>query len=77
MDNLEKQKRTLNKIIGKKRKVQVYDRNTKNTNMIPKSNSSIKSANSSKSKKNSSFASKSKNASGGCGGCSRKKKSGS
>ena len=40
-------------------------------------NSSIKSANSSKSKKNSSFASKSKNASGGCGGCSRKKKSGS
>jgi hypothetical protein len=75
MDNLEKQKRTLNKIIGKRSKVQVYDRSTKTTKMVPKSSSNIKSA---KSKGNQprSSSSLSKKKSGGCGGCSRKRKTG-
>jgi|TARA_Y100000310_G_scaffold315542_1_gene366213 hypothetical protein len=74
MDDLEKQKRTLNKIIGKRSKVQVYDRSTKTTKMVPKSNSNIKSAKSKGNQQRSSSFSKKK--SGGCGGCSRKRKTG-
>ncbi len=77
MDNFEKQKKILNKIIGKQNKVQVYDRATKSSKMIPKSNSSIKSANTiSRSQGgSSSFAKKKRNNDGGCGSCSRKRKS--
>jgi hypothetical protein len=73
MDNLDRQKRALNKIIGKRNKVQVYDRETKSTKMVPKSNSSIKSASSRSRSGSTSF---SKKKSGGCGGCSRKRKTG-
>jgi hypothetical protein len=71
MDNLDKQKRILNKIIGNKNKVQVYDRTTKSTKMVPKSSSSIKSA--SNSRNSSSFTKKKK---GGCGSCNRKRPGG-
>ena len=79
MDDLDKQKRILNKIIGNKSKVQVYDRATKTSKMIPRSGSSIKSANNSSrtpSGGNSSFAQKQKRNTGGCGSCSRKRKGG-
>ena len=68
MDNLDKQRKILSRIIGNKNKVQVYDRTTKSSKMVPKSSSTIKSANSSS---NSSSFTKRKR--GGCSGCSRKR----
>jgi hypothetical protein len=78
MGNLDKQKKVLNKIIGNKSKVQVYDRTTKSSKMIPRGNSSIKSANNSSgtSRNSASFAQRQKKNTGGCGGCSRKRKGG-
>ena len=75
MDNLDKQKRILNKIIGNRNKIQVYDRGAKSSKMIPKSSSSIKSANNSSrtTRKSSSFTQRQNKK--GCGSCSRNRKS--
>ena len=72
MDNLDKQKRLLNKIVANRNKVQVYDRSSKSSRMVPRGTSKIRSANSKK-KHDGSFIQKKKK--GGCGGCNRTKKS--
>jgi len=75
MDKLEKQKRVLNKMIGNKSKVQVYDRTTKSSKMIPIGSSNIKSASSSGRAlgSGSSFSGSQKKKPGGCNSCNRKK----